>query len=198
MRFFSLAFLCGIVLLQFFSQLPDIKWLVLIVLLSFFILFYSKILTGFLLGFAWAFFYAYLQLSWSLPQELEGKTVNISGKIASIPEKNSQGLRFLFQLEKLNDTPAKGYVRLSLNEEIKLYAGEKWQLPVRLKRVHGLQNPGGFDYEAWSLQQGIRAQGYVDKKGIKIKLGENKFSIDRFRQYLYEKMKENFNDKKCS
>jgi len=33
----------------------------------------------------------------------------------------------------------------------------------RLKRPHGFSNPGGFDYERWLFQQGIRATGYIRK-----------------------------------
>jgi competence protein ComEC len=32
---------------------------------------------------------------------------------------------------------------------------------VRLQRPHGNANPHGFDYEAWLLEQGVRATGYV-------------------------------------
>lgn len=39
--------------------------------------------------------------------------------------------------------------------------GQKWQFNVRLKRPHGNANPGGFDYELWLFEQGIRATGYV-------------------------------------
>ncbi|MFQ5546021.1 MAG: DNA internalization-related competence protein ComEC/Rec2 [Acidiferrobacterales bacterium] len=34
-------------------------------------------------------------------------------------------------------------------------------MTVRLKRPHGFQNPGGFDYEGYLFQQRIRATGYV-------------------------------------
>src|SRR5262249_53716628 len=39
--------------------------------------------------------------------------------------------------------------------------GERWQLLVRLKRPHGTVNPHGFDVEAWLLENGLRATGYV-------------------------------------
>ncbi len=39
--------------------------------------------------------------------------------------------------------------------------GERWRLTVRLQRPHGNANPHGFDYEAWLLEQGVRATGYV-------------------------------------
>jgi hypothetical protein len=37
---------------------------------------------------------------------------------------------------------------------------------VRLKRPHGTVNPGAFDLEAWLLQQGFRATGYVHPEGL--------------------------------
>jgi len=40
-------------------------------------------------------------------------------------------------------------------------AGERWRLVVRLKRPHGTVNPHGFDVEAWMLESGLRATGYV-------------------------------------
>ncbi len=40
-------------------------------------------------------------------------------------------------------------------------AGERWRLDVRLKRPHGTVNPHGFDVEAWLLENGLRATGYV-------------------------------------
>src|SRR6185436_20078005 len=40
-------------------------------------------------------------------------------------------------------------------------AGERWQLPLRLKRPHGALNPEGFDAELWLFEQGIGAVGSV-------------------------------------
>src|SRR4029453_11908847 len=40
-------------------------------------------------------------------------------------------------------------------------AGERWRLVVCLKRPHGTVNPNGFDVEAWLLENGLRATGYV-------------------------------------
>jgi competence protein ComEC len=39
--------------------------------------------------------------------------------------------------------------------------GERWQLTIRLKRPHGLLNPGAFDSELRALEEGIAATGYV-------------------------------------
>lgn len=40
-------------------------------------------------------------------------------------------------------------------------AGQVWLAEVKLKRPRGLANPGGFDYQAWLLSQGVSASGYV-------------------------------------
>jgi competence protein ComEC len=45
----------------------------------------------------------------------------------------------------------------------RLRAGERWQLIVRLRRPRGTANPHGFDYEAWLLERGLRATGYVGR-----------------------------------
>src|SRR5262249_18509258 len=42
-----------------------------------------------------------------------------------------------------------------------LMAGQEWRFSVRLKRPHGLLNPGGFDYEKWLFAHGLRATGVV-------------------------------------
>ncbi len=40
-------------------------------------------------------------------------------------------------------------------------AGQNWAFTVKLKRVHGTMNPGGFDYERQLFTEGIGATGYV-------------------------------------
>jgi competence protein ComEC len=49
----------------------------------------------------------------------------------------------------------------AIDEVPKIAAGERWRLVVRLKRPHGTVNPHGFDVEAWMLESGLRATGYV-------------------------------------
>lgn len=39
--------------------------------------------------------------------------------------------------------------------------GERWQMTVRLKAIHGNSNPHGFDYELYQWEQGVQATGYV-------------------------------------
>ncbi|HSB98857.1 MAG TPA: DNA internalization-related competence protein ComEC/Rec2, partial [Burkholderiaceae bacterium] len=44
---------------------------------------------------------------------------------------------------------------------VDLRAGQRWQLPVRLRRPHAAVNPHGFDGELWLFEQGIGATGTV-------------------------------------
>jgi len=46
-----------------------------------------------------------------------------------------------------------------------LRAGQRWRLPVRLRRPHGAMNPDGFDAELWLFGQGLRATGTVRGNG---------------------------------
>ena len=47
-----------------------------------------------------------------------------------------------------------------------LRAGQRWRLPVRLRRPHGAMNPDGFDAELWLFDQGLRATGSVRGNGV--------------------------------
>ncbi len=40
--------------------------------------------------------------------------------------------------------------------QVNLRAGQRWQLPVRLRRPHAALNPHGFDGELWLFEQGLR------------------------------------------
>ena len=53
-----------------------------------------------------------------------------------------------------------------------VHPGERWLFTVRLRRPHGHVNPHGFDYEAWLLERGVGATGYVRPKGERKRLGQ--------------------------
>ena len=69
-----------------------------------------------------------------------------------------------------------------------VHPGERWQFTVRLKRPHGLANPHGFDYEAWLLERGIRATGYVRPKGghrrLDVRVQSPAYTVERVREQL--------------
>jgi len=51
--------------------------------------------------------------------------------------------------------------------------GEIWQLPVRLKRIHGYNNPVGFDYDRYAFSKGLMGKGYIRTKDTLVFLQEN-------------------------
>lgn len=188
----ALAFLAGIVALQSFADLPDLRWTWLLLLLPLLLWVRPLRLPALLIaGFLWALWRVDLVLSQGLPEALEGKDLDVEGVIASLPESQERGLRFAFDIGALRyqgrDYPSPGLVRLSWYEQPpQLRAGDAWRLTVRLKRPHGLMNPGGFDYEAWLFQQRLRATGYVVGAPENRRLASDPLSrsIDRLRQKL--------------
>lgn len=129
---------------------------------------------GAALGFAWAGLFAHYYLEDELARDWEGRDVTVIGTIDSLPYAFAQGVRFNMVVEQVvQPEAAAGAVprRLALSwywtqdmqggRRAALQPGERWQLTVRLRRPHGNANPYGFDYEAWLLEQGLRATGYV-------------------------------------
>jgi len=126
----------------------------------------------FLLGFAWAGLCAQQRLADALAPELEGQDVALVGVVAAMPQHFENGWRFPFHVEQgpvgvPRLISLAWYQSLQLDDEgqptpqPEIHAAERWRFTVRLKRPHGNVNPHGFDYEAWLLEQGIRATGYV-------------------------------------
>jgi competence protein ComEC len=114
----------------------------------------------------------------TLPPAQEGRDLLVTGRIAKLPQVDAEGLHFLFLPDDL--AHAAGAERVRLPSRLWLawpraglgdsgpagppehaLAGERWQLPLRLKRPHGAMNPGGFDAELWLFEQGIGAVGSV-------------------------------------
>jgi competence protein ComEC len=128
---------------------------------------------AFAIGFAYAAARADLRLSDALPEEWEGEDIAVTGIVDDLPQVSERGARFAFAVERVVTRGAVVPSRLSLSWYATqrkdgsvdavpaLAGGERWQLVVRLKRPHGTVNPHGFDIEAWLLENGIRATGYV-------------------------------------
>ena len=70
----------------------------------------------------------------------------------------------------------------ALDDPSGVHPGERWLFTVRLKRPHGSVNPFGFDYEAWLMERGIGATGYVRQRGEQKKIGERNSLSDRIEQ----------------
>ncbi|MGZ8318344.1 MAG: DNA internalization-related competence protein ComEC/Rec2 [Telluria sp.] len=130
-----------------------------------------SIAAGAFLGFCWAACLAHIALAPVLSKEDEGRDLTLIGVVDSLPYHFDQGVRFQFAVEHAAGAraPVPPKVVLawytgfggSLTQVGNVRPGERWQLKVRLQRPHGNANPHGFDYEAWLLEQGVRATGYV-------------------------------------
>ena len=99
------------------------------------------------------------------------------GVVAKLPRIHDKGQRFNFKVEQVltpqASVPNHTYLSTYFNEKTKpttLKAGERWRLTLRLKQPHGSSNPHGFDFEAWALENNIRAVGYVHNKGNNVRL----------------------------
>ncbi|NBV15095.1 DNA internalization-related competence protein ComEC/Rec2 [Janthinobacterium sp.] len=122
------------------------------------------------LGFYWAAWLAQAALAPQLALADEGRDITVTGTVASLPYRFEQGVRFNFAVEQAVGASVPPLIALSwyagfrdtvTNAVGDVQPGERWRLTVRLQRPHGNANPHGFDYEAWLLEQGVRATGYV-------------------------------------
>jgi len=196
MRSGTLGLLLGIVLLSWSRELPDTLWLEFLPLALALGLLKPRwrFLAMLAAGLLWALFRAALVMSGSLPPALEGQDLTLQGTIASIPQRFERGVRFELDVDRLKGAgrPWSGPRRVRLSwydSPPALAVGERWSLTVRLKRPHGYSNPGGFDYERWLFQRGIRATGYVRNRAANHRLAAARgFELARLREHLGERI----------
>lgn len=200
MRSGTIAFLLGILCLQWFHILPASAWIMLLALsipAALWLPLPWRLLGWGLSGFLWCLWSAHQILAVSLPPELEGRDLIVEGRVADLPEQRERRIRFLFDVSRLivdgEPRPWPARVRLSWYgaKPPSLRAGDSWQLQVRLKRPWGFRNPGGFDYERWLFAHRIRATGYV-REPIRSLASPPpaRYRLDRFRQWLGERLHE--------
>jgi competence protein ComEC len=199
MVLFILAFLAGDCFLQSSLILPNKEAIFLVFIIGILVTIWFKkycrfyyLFLAFILGHVWAAWYANDVLSWSLAKGLEGVPVVIRGHVASVPNTGEGGTQFLFQPKELNHLPIKSSIlfRLYYRTSEKIRVGDEWQFLAKLKRIHGIQSPLAFDEEAWALQKGLRAHGYIipNKQNRWLSHASYRFIINQYRQALKEKI----------
>jgi competence protein ComEC len=162
-----LAFLAGTLLLQTCATLPSPLWLLLLAPAALAACRDRRFLPLLfvLLGASWAGIRAQIILADALPATLEGRTLELSGTVGSIPRPLAYGSRFVFRVKRARAGPSvvtvPRRIRLTAPRRLDPGVGESWHFRARLKRPHGYENPGGFDYEASLFQHRIRAVGYA-------------------------------------
>lgn len=107
----------------------------------------------------------------ALDPALQGLDIEVTGRIAALPQRSPDSVRFEFAVE----TATRGGQPLRLPPLLQLgwyqrgetaagpdwRAGDRWRFTVRLRSPHGHANPHGFDRERWLWESGIGATGYV-------------------------------------
>lgn len=212
MRSAILAFVFGVWLLQQQATLPSPAWFAAFVLIGLPFLLRRHaalfrifiVLVSLLAGFLWASGVAHLRLADALPSEWESRDVQVVGVVASLPQLQQRGERFLFDVERVVTENATVPQRISIaryfagyretapaNAKSEFRPGERWQLTVRLKRPHGTYNPHGFDFEEWALERNIRATGYLrtisDNARLAPLIYRPSYMIERVREAVRER-----------
>lgn len=195
----ALAFLAGILLVQQQATLPTLWWGILVpfALVVALRMPQAKSLllpaAFFVAGIFWISLRAGLILSDELAPGLEGHDIWLVGSIDSLPRIDKKSVRFQFHVESAQLENQK--VKIPRRIQLSIYqnrtyqkhplpvVGERWRMLVRLKRPHGFQNPGGFDYEGHLFQKRIRARGYV-REAQKLTAKANAWSFARLRQAI--------------
>jgi competence protein ComEC len=126
---------------------------------------------GVLVGVGWAALLAHAALADHLVQADEGRDLQLVGTVDNLPYRFDGGVRFHVAVEQVAGNASRVPPRVALSwyagmrdrhgALVEVQPGQRWRLTVRLQRPHGNANPHGFDYEAWLLEQGVRATGYV-------------------------------------
>ncbi len=91
-----------------------------------------------------------------------GTVMRVDGVVASLPLRDGRRVSFDFapSAGTVPKLPARVRVGWSAPPSAP-HAGERWSLVLRLRPVHGLANPGGFDTELRALAAGVGAQASV-------------------------------------
>ena len=188
----ALAFAAGAAALQLQADLPAVAWVALVVPCFAGLYWRPKLapLFTFTLGFLWAAGLAHLRMADWLAPELEGRDLDVVGVVSSLPAVGARAVRFEFEVEsqpggaRLPKKILLSWHRTPFAEdgaamlEQAVHPGERWLFTVRLRRPHGHVNPYGFDYEAWLLERGVGATGYVRQKGERRRLGSRNGFLD--------------------
>jgi competence protein ComEC len=124
-----------------------------------------------LLTFSWSVAMAGRALSARIPAAWEGELLSVQGQVDGLPEAVPHGQRFRLRPASivLNAPLVDGQALPFASGSWQLFSatkdmpapGSSCRLQLRLKRPHGVANPGGFDYAAWLLSENVTATGTV-------------------------------------
>lgn len=188
----ALASLSGVLLVQGLPLLPPAWCTALLVLAVAIVGWFFPRSRGFvclLLGVAWALWRGGLAMESRLPRALEGRDIEVVGRLVDLPQIRPDASRFTFKVESaaLEGRPLRlqGLATVSWYEGApRLSPCSRWRLLLRLKRPRGLLDPGAADSERSALERGIVATGYVRDDAENAALRAPFICIDRIRDAI--------------
>lgn len=152
------AWLTGLLLPLLLPGLPELFWLVVLLIMAGLLALSAKTrpLAVLLLAMCWALWVHHQQLGERLAPGLEGQRLLVEGRVHGLPEPTTNGWRFQLRDARLVDSgQGLPLLRAHWFAGPPLAHGELWRFEMTLRRPAGMSNPGTFDYEAWLYAQGI-------------------------------------------
>ena len=163
---------------------------------------------GLAIGIGWHWHWGSGRLVEQLNPAQEGIDLRVAGTVVGIPTSDARGQRFALRIEHGAGLSAGSKLQLSYfadnvngdQEAHPFRPGDRWQLTVRLKQVHGYANPGQSDREAYLFRNGFIASGYVrgaigsspaaetSGKADNVLVGYSRCSISVLRHSLLQKL----------
>ena len=133
------------------------------------------------LGIGWGIMSGHQLLDHQLPDSLDKQQFLITGTVVGLVDNQPKRQRFNFEVnttKPLNFNAVDGVADSASVKNLllswyqfdhgknkypnrQIRSGDQWQLLVRLRKPRGMRNAGGFDYQAWLVEQGYSATGYI-------------------------------------
>lgn len=156
-----------------------------------------RLATCLVLGLAWGCLRGHELLARVLPPALEGRELPVRLCVEGLPlaRHDARGESWRLRARVLDPLPgASGLLARWQGRRVELgwygpaafAPGEAWGMTLRLRAPRGFANPGGFDYQAWLLGQGVDATGYAVNKAPLVHLDDAlcRAPLDRWRYRL--------------
>lgn len=197
------GFVLGVLFIQCRPELPPVWMLGVGTLLAFLLVRVRKpFFAACLVGGVWAAGWGLHGLGERVPFKNGRTEVSVEGEVVSLPDTLDKGVRFDFRVDTAlgsDGSPVPRKIRLNwFDRDRQIHAGEHWQLRVSLRPLHGMANPGGFDYEGWLFAEGIGAVGYVRESSDNRLMKSPGISLRTLRQTLRERIRSVLGDSPMS
>ncbi|NDY94648.1 DNA internalization-related competence protein ComEC/Rec2 [Wenzhouxiangella limi] len=141
------------------------------------------------LGGCWFLVHAHFLLAESWPADRAGSELPVSGRIAGLPERQGDRLRFMLVPDGAAADELPGRIQVTWYRPREyLRPGQRWRFDLRLDPPAGRLNPGAFDLTRHLLSLGVGATASVQGGAERLATAGWRGAVDRKRQYLAERL----------